>query len=204
MVVPLPAPLEPGPAPLDRVPFQAEPGLSPAWLDRTADRATQAGILLVFGWHTTTAYARDPVAEVVAVLKSRLSLDDVVWWRIETALSESVANALTHGNLGLSSHDRASGDFNAYVEAVEAALADPVKGQRPLMIAVRLIDDPRQAIRTLLIEIAEDGAGFIPDATLKTVAESDGAGRGITLIRELTDEARYSPDGRTLRLRFQL
>lgn len=195
----LPSPFQPGPQPVAEQPFQLSPGLPPLWSDFAKTLADKDGALAVLLWPTRAAWEGEPVAEMMILLRQSLPhLDEETGWRIETALSEAVGNALTHGNMALDSAARAAGDFEAWDMAVEAALNNRTIAARPLLLAAHWQHPD------LVLTIANAGEGFDPDSCSGSASETDGAGRGIGLIRSLCDLNRYDDRGRRLTLTFRL
>ena len=113
-----------------------------------------------------------------------------------TILSELYSNALEHGLLGLDSALKNGADgFTRYYQLREARLAALEDGR----IEVRLRHEPRgPEAGELVIELSHDGIGFDP-LSLPSTTSADTAlsGRGIRLVRALSESLTYSHDGRT-------
>ena len=107
--------------------------------------------------------------------KEKFSLNDDIYGNIMIAVTESVNNAIKHGN-----------NFNKH-KSVSLSL---------------FLDD--QMIRFI---IRDEGAGFdfssLPDPTAPENLEEPG-GRGIFLMRHLSDEVRFTEEGSVVELLFYL
>ena len=113
-----------------------------------------------------------------------------------TILSELYSNALEHGLLGLDSALKSGADgFTRYYELREQRLAALADGS----VEVRFRHEPRgPEAGELVIEMSHDGMGFDPSSLPASLpAEPALSGRGIGLIRALSESLTYSPDGRT-------
>ncbi|MFD2262741.1 ATP-binding protein [Lacibacterium aquatile] len=189
-----------GPTALAEHPHQAEASLAPA--DRQAAQAAAAkpGALITLALTTVTAYQIDIVADVSRELTRQLSLDEEHLWKIETALSEAVGNALIHGNLALGSAAREIGDFAAHDDAVAEALEDPAKASRLLLLSVSRTSDGIDII------VQDSGEGFDPGPTPENPIEeaAGGSGRGVALIQALSDKVTFADHGRSICMSFQL
>jgi len=107
--------------------------------------------------------------------KEKFSINDDIYGNIMIAVTESVNNAIKHGN-----------NFNKH-KSVSLSL---------------FLDD--QMIRFI---IRDEGAGFdfssLPDPTAPENLEEPG-GRGIFLMRHLSDEVRFTEEGSVVELLFYL
>ena len=106
------------------------------------------------------------VQEALDPFMRRVGMDDEARWRLDLAVREAVANAIVHGNR-----------------------EDPGK---PVRIAAEVCDGE------LVVQIEDEGAGFDP-AWLADPRLADRrlapTGRGVLLMRELVDEARFAASG---------
>jgi anti-sigma regulatory factor (Ser/Thr protein kinase) len=127
--------------------------------------------------------------------------------RIETALHETVANALVHGNLGLPSLNQLDGDDEsaAYQAAVRAGLANPDLAHRRVALRAR-----REHGR-VQVQVEDEGEG-VPDdhwnhsltGGESALSHADKSGRGLYLTAMFCDDLNRTPDGRTVQLCFAL
>jgi serine/threonine-protein kinase RsbW len=103
----------------------------------------------------------------------------------------------------LSQHGYAGGCLFAIKLAMEEGLNNAIRHGNGL--------DPRKTVQLeydvgpdrLVLEIADQGAGFDPDAVPDPTADENlekPSGRGIMLMRAYMDEVRYSRDGRQVRM----
>ena len=110
------------------------------------------------------------IPSFVEDLQSKSSLNDEESSTLMLLLSEAVTNAIEHGNL------------NDEAKNVDVQI---------------LIDDKK-----ITTTVTDEGEGFDP-STLKDPLKEENllatGGRGIFLIRELSDEIEFEDDGRTIR-----
>jgi len=141
---------------------------------------------------TAQAYRGQPAKRFVARLAKRVPLVGDLAERLETALHEAVANAIIHGNLGLSSPRR--GDLDRWVaqEAVVARLLE-----RPDLCRRTITILARWTAGEIELAVQDEGHGYteLPDL----VAEH---GRGLFIIRAVADRMSASDDGRRLTMGF--
>lgn len=135
------------------------------------------------------AYFRDVMTQMHLCDENTLS-------RIGIALTESLENALFHGNLELSSRLR-EGDGRAWsTTALERRQQSPYK-DRHLHVTARISHDEGRFI------IRDEGPGFdpasLPDPTVGNNLESV-SGRGVFLMRTFMDEVSYNAAGNELTL----
>ncbi|MDQ8153739.1 MAG: fused response regulator/phosphatase [Gemmatimonadota bacterium] len=113
---------------------------------------------------------------------------------IQVVLTELIANAVQHGVLGLSSIDKQSPDgFANFYQEVRQRTAALRHGWVRIELAITTrVDHP-----VLSIRVSDSGEGFAPwEAT--TDNDQWYSGRGLQLVRELTDTVRVLDDGRTV------
>jgi len=107
--------------------------------------------------------------------KEELSLNDDIYGNIMIAITESVNNAIIHGN---------QGDKNKNVE-LSLSVEDNV----------------------IVFFVQDEGEGFdynsLPDPTAPENIDKPG-GRGIFLMKALSDELEFQNDGKTIKLSFYL
>lgn len=111
--------------------------------------------------------------------------------RLGVALSESLSNAIIHGNLEVSSDLRENGG-DAYFEAIEHRSADPAYSKRVVTLVVRF---DRESI---MFVVTDEGPGFnVADVADPTDPENvlKCCGRGILMMRAYTDELAWNPRG---------
>lgn len=111
--------------------------------------------------------------------------------RICGALTESLDNALYHGNLELSSQLR-HGDHSAWYAAIaERQQLSPYRDRR-IFVAVEI------SKTAVSITIRDEGPGFdyskLPDPTAASNIDS-ATGRGVYLVRNLMDEVCFNASG---------
>ena len=110
---------------------------------------------------------------------------------LQTVLTELFSNALEHGVLGLSSALKGSGDgYMEYYEERMTRLLELQEGHVNLTIDYKY--EQQQGVLTLIVD--DSGRGF-DFANRSESALNDESGRGILLIRQLTDELVYFDKG---------
>lgn len=114
------------------------------------------------------------VEQLVDELKEQLNLPDELYGNVLIALTEAVNNAIVHGN----------------------ALADNKK------VAIAY----EAASHAVIFTVKDEGEGFdfnhLPDPTDPSNLEKI-TGRGVFLMRQLSDEMEYSEGGACVRLLFK-
>ena len=107
--------------------------------------------------------------------KDKFQIEDDIYGNIMVAVTESVNNAIRHGN-------KFDKDKNVYLTLV--------------------VNENH-----LKFEVEDEGSGFdtesLPDPTAVENLENPG-GRGIFLMRNLSDEVKFSNNGKTVQLTFFL
>ncbi|MDF2642979.1 MAG: response regulator receiver:ATP-binding region, ATPase-like:stage sporulation [Pseudomonas sp.] len=119
---------------------------------------------------------------------------------LHSVLAELYSNALEHGVLGLDSalkHDAAG--FASYYEQRAGRLAELENGFIRLHVSV----NPTATGGRLTVSIEDSGQGFDAEKILALPPVMDSLyGRGIRLVCELGQQARWSDDGRTASVEF--
>lgn len=123
-------------------------------------------------------------------------LDETEWTRLGIALEESLANAMIHGNLEVSSNLR-EGDDGAYDKLIAMRKEKtPYRDRRVYVTARFLSDEVEFAIR-------DEGPGFdpakIPDPT-DPENLSRPHGRGLFMIYQFMDHVRHNETGNEITL----
>jgi anti-sigma regulatory factor (Ser/Thr protein kinase) len=144
-----------------------------------------------------TASACDtPITEIICNNYRPLSsLEGEKRENIELALHEAVSNAIVHGNLQVKSVDSVSVEaLGRFAAEMAERLADPVYARRRLRVVLSEGTDAIDA------SVDDEGPGFVPKPSPTGTAPS---GRGIELIRTLSDSMRIANGGRRIELTFQ-
>lgn len=117
-----------------------------------------------------------------------------------SVLSELYSNALEHGVLGLDSEwKRDAAGFARYYKEREIRLSQLDSGFIRLYLEVSPVGQGGR----LKIRMEDSGAGFDSEHVLARAPVVDGlCGRGLRLIRELSDCSHWSMDGRTACVEF--
>ncbi|MFU8784042.1 ATP-binding SpoIIE family protein phosphatase [Aliidiomarina sp.] len=113
-----------------------------------------------------------------------------------TVLSEAYNNAVDHGLLRMSSKLKASADgFASYYQERSKRLTRLQQGE----VEIALRYEPREAL--IHVQVRDSGPGF---SLLNEDHHTFPYGRGLMLIRELTENMRWSDDGRCIEFAFSL
>lgn len=117
---------------------------------------------------------------------------------VELCVHEAVNNAIVHGNLGIRggpSEDPAT--FDRFFAEVRSGLADPLRARRRLRL------DAAWDGSAVEVRVGDEGEGFQPTAAGLPRAPAAKSGRGLHLMRELSDALSFDDDGRSVCLRFR-
>ena len=113
-----------------------------------------------------------------------------------TVLAELYSNALEHGVLGLDSGLKCDAQgFSRYYRERNEQLSNLEQG----FVRFHLQLSPEAGGGRLTLRVEDSGAGFDPQAV--PAPQGGGVvlcGRGMALVRQLTDNCCYSPDGRSV------
>ncbi|MGL5254871.1 MAG: ATP-binding SpoIIE family protein phosphatase [Brevinema sp.] len=113
------------------------------------------------------------ITKITGYLQKEANLNPRVYWRIHTAFYEALLNAVVHGNR-----------YNT---------------QRKVQIHYRIFPD------IISIRVRDEGIGFNPDTLANPLDEGNvftQYGRGITMIRTLTDKIKFNRKGNEILLCF--
>lgn len=117
---------------------------------------------------------------------------------VELCLHEAVANAVMHGNLGLSSSakEQPEGGYRAFSLSVNEHLHDSALRRRRVDIFVRWTTDD------FTLSVADEGDGFDIGGLRLKPEGSARSGRGFLFMRALADGLSIGDHGRCTTLRF--
>jgi len=140
------------------------------------------------------------VAAVVAYVRETLPkigfADENAILRICGAFTESLDNALHHGNLELSSDLREGSGSSWHAAIAQRRLISPYKDRRIFVFL-------EMSKTEVAITIRDEGPGFdhtqLPDPTDECNLERC-SGRGVFLVRNLMDEVRFNEQGNEITL----
>lgn len=139
----------------------------------------------------------DPVMDAISMLASQKGMQSVRS-DVSTVLSELFNNSLDHGILGLDSNlKKTTEGFFDYFNLRMERLEELEFGQ----IDIYLRHDPNSTL--LQLTVVDSGKGFEYDKVV-SAADSDSFGRGIPLIKELSNGIVYSEDGKRVDVTFSL
>ncbi|KQJ62010.1 chemotaxis protein CheY [Pseudomonas aeruginosa] len=117
-----------------------------------------------------------------------------------TVLAELYSNALEHGVIGLDSTMKsdAAGFARYYQERVSR-----LQALRDGYVRLHLDLAPHGAGGRLLVRVEDSGEGFDVERALNAVERQERlCGRGLRLIRELSDRCQWSADGKVVSVEF--
>ncbi|WP_095051761.1 fused response regulator/phosphatase [Pseudomonas sp. Irchel s3b2] len=118
-----------------------------------------------------------------------------------SVLAELYSNALEHGVLGLdSSLKRDASGFARYYQQRNARLEELREGY----VRVHFQVTPKGAGGCLTVRVEDSGKGFDVARVMERPVDDDVrlSGRGVSLIRQLSDHASWSDNGRSARVEF--
>lgn len=117
-----------------------------------------------------------------------------------SVLAELYSNALEHGVLGLDSQlKRDAQGFAQYYEQRNSRLMQLCEGYVRLHLQVI----PYVGGGKLLIRVEDSGPGFDVDSVLARASVARGlSGRGLSLVKELSNSASWADDGRSVHVEF--
>ncbi|PWC84036.1 hypothetical protein TSH100_19465 [Azospirillum sp. TSH100] len=146
---------------------------------------------------TGTAYGLQCPVLVCDELVRRGVLDPQRRSNVELCLHEAVANAIVHGNLGLSSAVKGEpGGYRRFSEMMRDRLGDPAVTRRRLDIFCRWND------RCIAIAVVDQGGGFDTELAPATTGNKARSGRGFVFMRTLASRVTVTDGGRCTVLQF--
>ena len=136
---------------------------------------------------------------MAANLRRYLDQDEIM--AVRTGIREMLANAIEHGNLGITFEEKSAAvEEGNLTELIQSRQADPRYRDRKVLIKVSM--NPRDVV----ITITDEGRGFDHEAMLNRDLRAKGQfnlrhGRGILMTRSFFDELTYNEAGNEVRLR---
>lgn len=174
--------------------------LPPAALSPDRGQPTPTDWTVSFEFRAETLKRYNPLPFLLQLLQEVRGLRDQSG-ALYTVLTELYSNALEHGVLGLESSLKRDADgFTRYYQLREERLRQLQEGY----VKVQLTVSPQgEDGGRLVIFIEDSGDGFDVSGTLKQAGEGLGySGRGMRLVRALSQAADWSDDGRSARVEF--
>ena|GEM_PF-1622133 len=145
---------------------------------------------------TATCYKNDIALCFADILSERMGLAAEKTSDIATCLQEAIANAILHGNLGVSSEFDTMHDFDEYQAKIDQHLQqDEYKYKR---IHISAWDGHSR----LKIAVSDEGNGFDLSRNLLAPDKHLAHGRGLLFIKAMTEDMWLSEDKRTLFMTF--
>ncbi|MBF0093981.1 MAG: ATP-binding protein [Alphaproteobacteria bacterium] len=157
----------------------------------------RAGGALYFWLTTATAFQVPTTARFCDGLVERGGVSRERRVDVELALQEAVANALVHGNLGLSSDMR--DDFRQYerfCHLLEERLRDPDARHRRIEIAATWSGG------VLEVSVTDQGQGYVQTDDPRKEAETGLPLHGLGIIHTIALSVESGDGGRRLTMRF--
>ncbi len=152
---------------------------------------------------STLAAYKNPTAELFGrVIGAYFGLVEDQASSVHTILSETLSNAMIHGNMNLASPDYKSiDDFAQFQAEIEAKLETPEIANR--RISVHAFIDGEGGEPRLCVRIGDEGAGFNPDRLDMSMENHDKASnRGVALMHIMVHSLVYEDKGRTAVIHF--
>ncbi|MEI6557001.1 MAG: ATP-binding protein [Rhodospirillaceae bacterium] len=148
---------------------------------------------------TATAFSLQVALLVGAVLAARTALTAEKRSVVELCLQEAMANAVIHGNLGISStaKDHPEG-YRVFSQLVNGRLSDPARRGRRIEVFVRW------SSLALDISVVDQGSGFDVARLPPETVSASRSGRGFVFMRALANRVAVTDGGRCTSLRFEL
>lgn len=165
---------------------------------RCFDTAGAGGLALSL--QTATVYRLETLELVTAAIRAAFpGLSPDTADLLEISLAEALSNAVIHGNLGIPNHLRATADgFAQFQRQMQTRMGDPALASRRIEINVQ----SREA-GVISLAVSDQGGGFDLDTKLAHIAASTAKnGRGLGLIRKVTQALHTEDGGRTLVMSF--
>jgi anti-sigma regulatory factor (Ser/Thr protein kinase) len=155
---------------------------------------------LTLSLRTSTVYRLETLELVAAAVRaifpglSRNTAD-----LLEISLAEALSNAVIHGNLGIPNHLRTTADgFAQFQRLMLKRLNDPALASRRIEINVQ-----GRGPDAISVAVSDQGDGFDLNAKLAHIAATTAKnGRGLGLIRKVTQALHTEDGGRTLVMSF--
>jgi CheY-like chemotaxis protein len=171
-----------------------------------SDKTTELASKATGGWYISLGLRGDTLrdtelAPIVNSLISRMGVQGANADKAHVCITELLNNAIDHGVLGLDSSLKSEPEgFQQYFEERQKRLSALRKGG----IFVRANLDRSGADYVLTITVSDSGEGFIAGASEQMQGEATAipSGRGIQLVRRLSDRLSFHDDGATAE--FQL
>ncbi|WP_448189301.1 ATP-binding protein [Azospirillum sp. sgz301742] len=160
------------------------------------DRAAHADLYACLT--TATANQLHLAGRIVDAIDSRCPLDETRRDDIELVLHEAISNAVVHGNLQVQGMKGLSVDaLDRFSHDLAARMADPTYAARRVEVSCWLKPEGE-----LLVEVADEGSGFVPHG--RDGAAAGASGRGLDLITAIAQQVELLDNGRRIRIRFAL
>jgi anti-sigma regulatory factor (Ser/Thr protein kinase) len=143
---------------------------------------------------TASAYRFLVAQDVCQMLGNRLLLSPALRLDVQTCLQEALVNAIVHGNLQVKSRFTSCKSFENYCQQTQQQLMEPMLGQRRIRIYIW------HHRHLLTLQVQDEGK-----ALLSLSDEYDAPcphGRGLFLIRSLSDSYWIGEDYSSLYMRF--
>lgn len=159
-------------------------------------RAAQADVYACLT--TATANQLHLAGRIMDAIAARCPLDPEHRDDIELVLHEAISNAVVHGNLQVEGMKGLSVEaLDRFSSAMANRMADPSFAGRRIEVSCWF-----PAAGELLVEVADEGSGFVPQD--REGAGPDASGRGLDLIAAIARQVELLDHGRRIRIRFAL
>jgi FixJ family two-component response regulator len=128
-------------------------------------------------------------------------VSDRIKFRANFGLTETIINAIAHGNLKMSSAEfKKDGDFEGWHQEIRrrAALPEYRDLQVTISVAVR-------SGKSVSLTVRDQGTGFDHEKALSQITSDDiykSYGRGLVMLQGMADELRFNDSGNEVTMRF--
>ncbi len=160
------------------------------------DSPKLSGVQKILSLHTNTVYKENIAEKIIDWLTSVFSLSTNDKARILTCLTESLLNAVIHGNLGICGSEKDQKDISKYYEVIEEKLKINELKSKRIWIFCQLED----SVFTIIIR--DDGDGYDYKETL--IFLKDQNHRGINIIHSMSDGVKIEEGGKKITIAFNL
>lgn len=144
---------------------------------------------------SASAFHANMASAVTHSLKTRFGLTEQQLMSIETCLQETIVNAIVHGNLAIDSTYKSTESLDAYFMLVNKRLSHaPYRYRRVTVCAW-------EYAHHLMVSVGDQGGGF---SLITGKSEEDALphGRGLRLVRELSNRVWLDENRRTIYMTF--
>ena len=146
-----------------------------------------------FRMSARTAYDAPLPSIITRTLENKISAEDHVYFNVEIAVTEAIANGILHGCLELESpEDRLA---EAFTDAIDERIESSEFGGREIAVLLEI------SAEDIVISVCNEGPAFTPPEEIHAETPFD-AYRGLSLIQSTTGSLEFLDHGRCLKMKF--